>query len=64
MPEDQYGDIRQSLGNLHAKVDMLLAADKDKESRVRTVEKKMWWATGASACVAFAASRLGLPGLH
>lgn len=39
----------QQLGRIEAKVDILLNRSENQENRLRAVERKQWWATGAAA---------------
>ncbi len=42
----------------------LLARGTDHEKRLRAVEKKMWWQTGAAAVISAVAVKIGLPHLN
>lgn len=56
------------LGRLDSKVDLLLAHSKLYDVRLRTVERRQWWATGAAAIIGVVATRVipfgQLMGLH
>lgn len=39
----------QQLGRIEAKVDILLSRTDEQDRRLRAVERKQWWATGAAA---------------
>ncbi|MDE5451346.1 hypothetical protein GWE18_00450 [Bradyrhizobium sp. CSA112] len=51
-------DIQRSLGRVEAKVDLLLDRESANNKRISAVEKKVWYASGASAVVAFFATHL------
>jgi hypothetical protein len=46
-------EIQRSLGNIEAKVDILLDQGKTFDTRISAVEKKVWWASGAAGAVGF-----------
>ena len=48
----------KNLEPIDAKVDILLDRTKGFDKRLSAVEKKVWWASGASAVVAFLATHL------
>lgn len=49
-------DIQRSMGRVEAKVDLLLERTGGFEKRISSVEKKVWYASGASAVIAFIAT--------
>lgn len=51
-------DIQRSLGQIEAKVDILLSRTDAYDKRIGAVEKRVWWASGASAVLAFIATHL------
>ena len=54
-------DLQRAMGRVEAKVDILLDRARSDDKRITAIEKKVWWASGASAVVAFIATKL--PGL-
>jgi hypothetical protein len=54
-------DIARSLGRVEGKVDLLIALHTDTSKRLASVEKRVWWATGAAAVVGAFFTKLGLP---
>jgi hypothetical protein len=51
-------DLQRSLGRVESKVDMLLALSEAYEKRLHAVEKKVWYASGVSAVLAFIATHI------
>lgn len=51
-------DVQRSLGQIEAKVDILLSRSDAFDKRIAAVEKKVWYASGASAVLAFLATHL------
>lgn len=51
-------DIQRSLGRVEAKVDLLLERSDAYDRRLGAVEKKVWYASGASAVLAFIATHV------
>lgn len=51
-------DVQRSLGQIEAKVDILLERTAAFEGRIGAVEKKVWWSSGAAAVIAFIATRI------
>jgi len=51
-------DMERSMGRVEAKVDLLLERTGVFEKRISAVEKKVWYASGASAVLAFIATHL------
>lgn len=49
-------DIQRSLGQIEAKVDILLSRTDAYDKRISAVEKKVWYASGASAVLAYIAT--------
>lgn len=54
-------ELQRAMGRVEAKVDILLERSIHDEKRITAIEKKVWWASGASAVLAFIATKL--PGL-
>lgn len=50
--------MQRSMGRVEAKVDLLLERTGVFERRISAVEKKVWYASGASAVLAFLATHL------
>lgn len=46
-------DLHQTVGKIDGKVDILLDRTKQFDARLSAVEKKVWWASGATAAVTF-----------
>ena len=51
-------ELQRSMGRVEAKVDLLLERSGTYDKRLSAVEKKVWYASGASAVVAFIATHL------
>lgn len=51
-------NLERAIGQVEAKVDILLERTAGYELRLGAVEKKVYWASGASAVIAFIASHL------
>lgn len=51
-------EIQRSLGRVEAKVDLLLERTNGFDTRLSKVEKKVWYASGASAVIAYIATHL------
>lgn len=51
-------DVQRTLGQIEAKVDILLARSDAYDKRISAVEKRVWYASGASAIVGFIATNL------
>ena len=52
-------DVLRSLGALHAKVDILLAANAGHDARITTVERRQWFISGGmSLCAALLTTKL------
>jgi hypothetical protein len=51
-------EVHRSLGQIEAKVDILLTRSDIYDKRLNTVEKKMWWSSGAAAVIAFIATNI------
>jgi hypothetical protein len=51
-------DLQRSLGRVESKVDMLLARSETYEKRLHAVEKKVWYASGVSAVLAYIATNI------
>ena len=50
-------EIKEDIGELRKAVE----SHGKLEPRVRALEHKQWWATGAAGAVAFIAAKIGLP---
>lgn len=51
-------ELQRSLGRVEAKVDTLLERTAGFDTRITAVEKKVWYASGASAVIAFIATNI------
>ncbi len=51
-------ELQRAMGRVEAKVDLLLERSGTYDKRLSAVEKKVWYASGASAVVAFIATHL------
>lgn len=49
-------EIQRAMGRVEAKLDLLLDRSDAHDTRISAVEKKVWWATGASAVITFVAT--------
>jgi hypothetical protein len=54
-------EIISGIARLETKVDLLLAGEADRNTRLRDVERKQWYHTGAMAVVALVATKMGFP---
>lgn len=57
-------EIVRSIGRLEGKMDMLIDLHTKDSERLDAVEKKVWYASGASIIVGGFLAKLGLPVLH
>lgn len=57
-------DVQRSLGQIEAKVDILLERTSAYEKRIGAIEKKVWWSSGAAAIIAFVVTKLPALGGH
>lgn len=46
-------DLQRAIGSVEAKVDILLERTRGFDTRLSAVEKKVWWASGGAAMLAF-----------
>jgi hypothetical protein len=46
-------ELHEKVGKIDAKVDVLLDRTKGFDNRLRTVEHRQWWASGAAAVAGF-----------
>lgn len=51
-------ELQRSLGRVEAKVDILLERSALSDKRIGAIEKRVWWASGASAVIAFVATKV------
>jgi hypothetical protein len=51
-------ELYKTVGNIDGKVDILLERTRQFDTRLSAVEKKVWWASGATAAVTAAATYL------
>jgi len=51
-------ELQRSMGRVEAKVDLLIERTGGFDKRISAVEKRVWYASGASAVVAFVATHL------
>lgn len=51
-------ELQRAMGRVEAKVDLLIERTGNFDKRISAVEKRVWWASGASAVVAFIATHL------
>jgi hypothetical protein len=51
-------ELQRAMGRVESKVDILLERTAAYEKRIGAVEKKVWYASGASAVLAFIATHL------
>lgn len=54
-------EIISAVSRVETKVDLLLAREERNDTRLRSVEKKMWIHTGVWAVLAVIAGKLGFP---
>lgn len=54
-------EIIAGLSRVETKVDLLLQRQGSQDDRLTAVERKQWYHTGAMACVALVAAKLGFP---
>jgi hypothetical protein len=59
MPSSDSVDSR--LGRIEGKIDLLISRETITDERLHSVEKKVWYAAGASAVLAAVAVKLGVP---
>ena len=52
-------DVVQRLTRIETKLDAALECDKDHEKRLRAVEHRQWWMSGAAAIIGVIASYFG-----
>lgn len=51
-------ELQRAMGRVEAKVDLLIERDSKLDKRLNAVEKKVYWASGASAIVAYIATHI------
>lgn len=51
-------ELQRAMGRVEAKVDLLIERTGAYDRRISAVEKKVWYASGASAVLAFIATHL------
>ncbi len=51
-------EMQRSMGRVESKVDMLLERSSGYEKRLHAVEKKVWYASGLSAVLAYIATQI------
>jgi hypothetical protein len=51
-------ELQRSMGRVEAKVDLLLERTGSYDKRIGSLEKRVWYASGASAVVAFIATHI------
>lgn len=51
-------ELQRAMGRVEAKVDLLIERTGAYDKRISAVEKRVWWASGASAVLAFIATHL------
>jgi len=51
-------ELQRAMGRVEAKVDLLLEREGANNKRISAVEKKVWWASGASAVLAYIATNI------
>ena len=51
-------DLQRAMGRVESKVDILLDRTEGYEKRIHAVEKKVWYASGVSAVLAFIATHI------
>lgn len=51
-------EIQRAMGRVESKVDMLLDRSSAYEKRLHAVEKKVWYASGVSAVLAYIATHI------
>jgi hypothetical protein len=54
-------EIIAGITRCETKLDALLSNDKDREDRLRAVERKQWYHTGVWAVLALVAAKFGFP---
>jgi hypothetical protein len=51
-------ELQRAMGRVEAKVDLLIERTSKYDDRLSKVEKRVWWASGASAVLAYIATNL------
>ena len=49
----ELADVREKVGSIDANVKILLKRSEHFDNRLRTVEQRQWWTSGAAAVVGF-----------
>lgn len=57
-------EVQRSLGRLESKVDILLERSTSADSRLRSLERKVWGFPALGAFIAFIAAKTGFPTIH
>ena len=51
-------ELQRAMGRVEAKVDLLIERTGAYDKRISAVEKRVWWASGASAVLAYIATNI------